>query len=199
MKVIGLAGGIGSGKSTVAQFLAGLGAVVLDLDKAGHEVYKRGGEAYKKLVAEFGDEILAEGGEIDRSKLGKIVFGGTDALKRLNGIVHPAIDKVVEDKLAEYRAQGVKVVVLEAAAMLENEKSWLADEIWVTVAPEAEEIKRTKDRPGYNEEVVRKRIKSQMANEERIKIADVVIDNSGTPEELKQKVSAEWAKLQERL
>lgn len=199
MKVIGLAGGIGSGKSTVAQFLEGLGAVVMDLDKAGHEVQKRGGEAYAKLVAEFGEKILADDKEIDRSKLGKIVFNSPQALNRLNRIVHPAIDKMVERKLREYRRQGVKVVVLEAAAMLEDDKTWLVDELWITAASEAAVIKRIKDRPGYNEEEVRRRIKSQMTNKERIEKADVVIYNNGTLEGLKEKVTAEWEKLQERI
>jgi dephospho-CoA kinase len=199
MKVIGLTGGIGSGKSTVAQFLAELGAVVVDLDKTGHEVQKRGAEAYEKLVAEFGEDILADNGEIDRTRLGKIVFGSPQALQRLNRIVHPAIDKKVEEKLKEYRRRGVKVVVLEAAAMLEDDKTWMVDEIWVTVAPEATVIKRTRDRPGYTEEVVGNRIKSQMTNEERIKRADVVIDNSSTLLELEAKVKTEWEKLQERI
>jgi dephospho-CoA kinase len=199
MKVIGLTGGIGSGKSTVSRYMAGLGAVVMDLDKAGHEVEKRGGGAYKKLVKEFGEEILAADKEIDRSRLGKIVFGSPEALKRLNRIVHPAIDRLVEKKLREYRRQGVKVVVLEAAAMLEDNKTWLTDEIWITVAPEAAVLERTKSRPGYTEAEVKRRIGSQMTNDERIKRADVVIYNDGTMEELEQKVKAEWAKLQERL
>ena len=198
MKVIGLTGGIGSGKSTVAGFLAELGAKVLDLDKTGHEVLKRN-EIRDRLVTEFGRDILSTEGEIDRCKLGKKVFGDKEALATLNAIVHPAIDEVVKEKIGEYRRQGLKVVILEAAALLEAKRDWQADEVWVTMAPESTVRRRLSGRPGFSDADVKARIGSQITNEERHAQADVVIVNDGTLGQLRSKVESEWERLQERI
>jgi dephospho-CoA kinase len=198
MKVIGLTGGIGSGKSTVAGYLAGLGAVVMDLDRVGHEVLKSGSQAFKKVVSEFGKDILDSRGEINRTRLAKIVFQEPRALARLNRIVHPAIDKIINERLEVYRRQGVKVVVLEAAAMLEAGKAKQADEIWVTTAPEATVLRRLSERSGYSQEESRARIHSQLSDEERNKRADVVIDTDGSLDEVKARVEAEWHRLMGR-
>ena len=114
MKVIGLTGGIGSGKSTVSQFLAELGAVILDADKVGHEALKSESEVWRKVVAAFGKQILTPDGDIDRGKLAEIVFGNAESLLRLNQIMHPRMYDMVKAQLEEYRRQGVEVVVLEA-------------------------------------------------------------------------------------
>ncbi len=198
MKIIGLTGGIGSGKSTTSQFLKELGAVVIDLDQIGHDVQTKGGGVYKQILSAFGEGILAADGEIDRVKLGKIVFNDHKALERLNGIVHPAIDKRVEEETEKNRRQGVKVMVMEAAAMLENHRSWQANEIWVVIAREKDVIQRIKNRPDYNEDIARSRIHSQMTNEERVKNADITIINDGTVDELKAKITAEWQRLLKR-
>jgi dephospho-CoA kinase len=198
MRIIGLAGGYGSGKSTVAQFLRELGAVTVELDKTGHEVLHRE-DIRDRLVNEFGKGILDTSGNIDRKALGDIVFNNPTALLKLNAIVHPAIDAIVEAKTRESQKKGVKVMVLEAAAMLENKREWQADEIWVTIASQGAVIGWTESRPGLYGEDVKARIDSQMSNEERARRADVVIENNGTIEELKVKVKAEWDKLQERI
>lgn len=198
MRVIGLTGGIGSGKSTIAKYLAGLGAVVIDLDKVGHEVLKSGSQAFKRVVSEFGKDILDASGEIDRARLGNLVFKNQKALRRLNRIIHPAIDKVVYERIEEYRRRGVKVVVLEAAAMLEAGRAAQADEIWVAVAPEAAVLHRLSERSSYSEEESRERIRSQLSSEERAEQADVVIDTDCSLDELKARVEAEWRKLMER-
>jgi dephospho-CoA kinase len=109
--------------------------------------------------------------------------------------VHPAIDKVVTDRVEAYRRQGKKVVVLEAAAILEAGRAAQANEIWVTVAPEAAVLQRLRARSGYSEEESNARLRSQLSSEERIKHADVVIDNDGTLDELKTRVEHEWDKL----
>jgi dephospho-CoA kinase len=199
VKIIGLTGGIGSGKSTVARFLAEMGAEVIDLDEVGHDALKKGGETNKKAVSEFGKDILNTDGEIVRVKLGEIVFHDRKALWRLNRIVHPAIDKTVAEKIREYRKKGVKVVVLEAAAMLEADKAWQVDEIWVTTADERTVLNRLKERSGYSEKEAKARIRSQLTNGERIKKANVVINTDGTLKELKTRVAAEWKKLHRRL
>jgi dephospho-CoA kinase len=198
MKVIGLTGGIGSGKSTVATYLAEMGAVVIDLDKVGHEVLKSGSRALKRVVSEFGKDILDAEGDIDRARLGKIVFKNRDALARLNRIMHPAIDKILFERIEEYRRQGIKVVVLEAAAMLEAGKAKQADEIWVTTAPEATVLRRLRGRSGYSGEESRARMRSQLSDAERIKHAEVVIDTDGSLDEVKARVEKEWRKLMER-
>ncbi len=199
MKIIGLSGGIGSGKSTVARFLAELGVVVIDLDRVGHEALKPEGKAWQQVVNAFGKGILAPGGEIDRSKLGEIVFKDREALLRLNGIIHPVIDGIVAEKIADCRRKGVKVVVLEAAAMIESGKTAQVEEIWATVAPEDTVLGRLRDRSGYSREKSRARISAQLSNEERIKQADIVIDTDGTLDELKARVTVEWQKLLRRL
>ena len=198
MRIIGLAGGIGSGKSSVAQILRGFGAVTVDLDEAGHAALKRE-DIRDRLVSEFGKRILNADGDISRKALGDIVFNDPEALVKLNTIVHPAIDAIVAEKTRESRARGVKVMVLEAAAMLENKREWQVDEVWVTVASEDKVISRIRSRPDLSVEDIRARINSQMSNGERARLADVVIENDGKSEELENKGKAEWEKLQERL
>ena len=195
MRVIGLTGGIGSGKSTVAGFLEGMGAAVIDLDKVGHEVIRPGGPAFQGVVKEFGEGILGDDSEIDRARLGDIVFRNPSALVRLNRIVHPAIDREVEKRVSEYRNSGLKAVVLEAAAILEADRAAQADEIWVTIAPEAVVLKRLNERSGYSEEESRTRLSSQLAAEERIKHANVVIDTDCSLNELEDRVRKEWDRL----
>ena len=199
MKIIGLTGGIGSGKSTVAQFLAELGAVVLDVDKVGHEALEPGSEAWEQIVNEFGKGILKAGDKIDRAKLGKIVFNNHEALMRLNRIIHPVMDNMVEAKLEEYRRKGVKVMVLEAAAMMEVGRASIADEIWVVIAPESAVLKRLSERDGRSEDESKARILAQMPAQQRILHGGVIIDTDCSLDELKARVAVEWHKLQARL
>jgi dephospho-CoA kinase len=192
MKVIGLTGGIGSGKSTVSRFLGEMGAVVLDADKVGHQAYQPGTETWKELVAAFGEDIVAPDSTIDRRKLGTIVFADPEALARLNRIVHPRMFDMMKARIEEYRGKGTEVVVLEAAILLEANWTPLVDEVWVTVASESTVVQRTKERTGLPEEQIRARIHSQLSNEERIKQAKVVITNDGDLEELRMKVEELW-------
>ena len=119
MKVIGLTGGIGSGKSTVSQYLAELGAVIIDADKATHEVLNINNEIGRDVIATFGQDIVVPGGDIDRKKLGERVFNNPDALSRLNRIMHPRLYEIVKKQLAEYKRQNVDTVVLEVIALIE--------------------------------------------------------------------------------
>jgi dephospho-CoA kinase len=198
MKVIGLTGGIGSGKSTVGRLLAEMGAITVDLDRVGHEVLKQA-NVRERLVGEFGRGILAGKGEIDRARLGRLVFNDPGALSRLNAIVHPAIDAAVRARLEEHRRQGVKVVVLEAAALLEAGRGGEFDELWVTAAPEDVALGRLAGRGDLSGEEAAARLRSQLSNEARLRQADVVIDTDCTLDELKQRVAVEWRKLLERL
>ena len=195
MKVIGLTGGIGSGKSTVSQFLAELGAVIIDADKVGHEAFKPDTEIWREVVATFGRQILTPEGDIDRGKLGKIVFGSSESLARLNRIMHPRMYDMVKARLEEYRRQGVDVVVLEVPLLLEVGWTQLVDEVWVTIASEATVLKRLQERTGLSEPESLARIRSQMSNEERVKHADVVINNDCDLDELETKVEELWQGL----
>ena len=204
MKIIGLTGGIGTGKSTVAGFLSELGATVIDVDKVWHETLKPDTEVGEEVVAAFGKEIVSPEGDIDRKKLGEIVFASPEALGRLNDIMHPWMYDEVKARLKDYRGQGVKVVVLEAPLLIDvptsmhpGEPSLLdeVNEVWVTAAPESTVLQRTKGRSGLPEEQTLARIRSQLSAEERLKHADVVIDNDCSLDELRQRVGALWGEL----
>jgi dephospho-CoA kinase len=195
VKVIGLTGGIGSGKSLVSEFLAELGAVIIDADKVGHEAFKPNTEIWREVVATFGQEVLKPDGEIDRSKLGAKVFGKPESLARLNQIMHPRMYDIVKARLEQYRQQGVEVVVLEAPLLLEAGWTPLVDEVWVIVASEATVLRRLRERGRLSEPESLARIRSQTSNEERAKHADVVINNEGSLDELRDRVKGLWQGL----
>ena len=191
-RVIGLTGGIGSGKSTVAAMLAELGADVIDTDKVGHDVYRPGTDGFGRVTEAFGRDILAADGTIDRSALAAKVFADPDALRRLNGIVHPLIGLAVRDWLQ--RVQGeprTTPIVVEAPILMEA--GWqFFDEVWVVIVePETAIARVTASRPMTPEEV-RSRIAAQMSNAERIRRAQRVIRNDGDLRALRSEVEAAW-------
>jgi len=200
MKVIGLTGGIGSGKSTVASFLAGLGATVIDVDRVWHEGLGADSGLKEQIAAAFGDGILTPDREIDRRKLGKIVFDNPEALAKLDNIMRPWMYKAVKAKLADYQRWGVRVVVLELPLLVEVPLSLKSgepslsdelDEVWVTVAPEKVVIGRLKNK-GLSQAEAIARIRSQLPSKERAKHADVVIDTDCGLDELKRRVEERW-------
>ena len=197
MKVIGLTGGIGSGKSVVSQFLAELGAVVIDADKVGHEALKRDTDLYREVVTAFGQQILKSSGEIDRNKLGQIAFGNPELLARLNQIMHPRMYDMVKAQIEDYRQQGVGVVVLEAPLLLKADWTSLVDEVWVTTASEATVLRRLQERRGLSRTESLARIRSQVPVQEQINCADVIIDTDCNLEELKARVEELWQGLDE--
>ncbi len=194
-KVIGLTGGIGTGKSTVSRFLAELGAIIIDADKVGHEAFRPDTQAWHEVVAAFGREVLTPTGEIDRKKLGEMVFSNPESLSRLNRIMHPRMYDMMKARIEEYRRQGADMVVLEAAVLIEANWTSLVDEVWVTVAPENVVLKRLKEQRGLVNNQTLARIRSQLSSEDRIKHADVVINNDSGPDQLKTKVKELWKKL----
>ncbi|MFN8545405.1 MAG: dephospho-CoA kinase [Candidatus Binatia bacterium] len=190
--VIGLTGGIGSGKSTVAAILRDLGAHVIDADQVGHDVYRPGTEGFRKVVEAFGPGVVAADGTIDRRALGAIVFGDTRALARLNGVVHPLIGQEIQRRIVAALDTGDgRPVVIEAAIMLEA--GWrFFDQIWlVSVAPETA-IARVSASRGLTRAQVEARLAVQMSDVERRKLVDVVIENDGAPAELRARVEREW-------
>lgn len=199
MKIIGLTGGFGSGKSTVSQFLLELGAVVIDADKVGHEVFKPGTEAWREVVGTFGQGIISTDGTIDRRKLGKIVFRNPDARARLNKIMHPRIYERVMAMIEECRRNGADIVVIEAPLLLEARWKSMVDEVWVTSAPQATVIRRLNEQKGVPEAESLARIHAQLTDEERIRQADVVIYTDCALDELKDRVEGLWHELRSRI
>ncbi len=199
MKIIGLTGGFGSGKSTVARFLAELGAVVIDADKVGHEAFETGTETWQEVVAAFGRGIIGTDGAVDRQKLGAIVFRNPEARARLNQIMHPRIHERVKARIAEYKKKGVEIVVVEAPLLLEVGWKPMVDEVWTTSAPEKTVLRRLREQKGLSEAQSLARIRAQITDEKRTSQADVVIDTDCTLDELKGKVEALWRKLCSRI
>ena len=196
MKVIGLTGGIGSGKSTVSQFLAELGAVILNADEIGHEAFKPDTEIWRQVVAAFGQQIVTPDGNIDRKKLGDMVFDNAESLSRLNQIMHPRMYDMVKAQLEEYRQKGLRVAVLEAPLLLEAGWTSLVDEVWVTTAPEATVLKRLKERSGMSQAESLTRIRSQLSSAERVRQADVIINTDCDLDELRSRVKELWQRLE---
>lgn len=193
MIVVGLAGGIGCGKSEVARIMADLGAFVIDADKYGHQVYAPNTEGWKEVVAAFGEDILDENGEVDRRKLGPKVFGKPEEMEKLNNIAWPKIKHSIQEEINNQRQVGTGVVVVDAAILIEAGWTDLSDQVWVATAPEAQVIKRVQARNNITEEQVKARIASQMSTDERVSYADVVVSNDQDLDSLKDSVTALWA------
>jgi dephospho-CoA kinase len=197
--VIGLTGGLGSGKSTVAEMLRELGAVVVNADQVGHQVYAPGGPAYGEVVATFGPQVLAADGSVDRRRLATIVFQDAEALQRLNAITHPHIRQGIQQRLQELAQQGVAVAVVEAALLLEAGWDDLVDEVWVTACPPEVAAARAAQRSGLSLEEALARVRAQMPLAERARRAQVVIDTATSLAETRQQVEREWERLKARL
>ena len=195
--VIGLTGGIASGKSTVARLLAEHGAVVVDADKLGHRAYARGRPAFAQVVAAFGRDVVGADGEIDRKALGAKVFGDPQALTRLTDIVWPEILALAKAAIAAAERDGANVVVLEAAVLIEAGWQSEVDEVWAVTVPAQVAVARASARDGVDAEAVRARIAAQLPNEARAAEAQVVIENTGTPPALAARVGEEWQRLRE--
>ena len=194
--VIGLTGGIASGKSVVSQMLADHGALIIDADKVGHEAYRRGSGCYEDVVDAFGPDVVGPDGEIDRKALGSKVFGDPAQRKRLEGIVWPWMRRTMDERLARIRAEGMPVVVLEAAVLIEAGWTPITDQVWVVIVPPALARERVVARNGLTPEQADARIAAQLTNDDRIKPARVVIENTGTLDDLRKRVDDEWNELE---
>ena len=193
MLTIGLTGGIGSGKSTVAKILAEFGAPIIDADKVAHTTYAPGAASYTAVIAAFGAEIVAPDQTIDRKKLGAIVFGNPDRLNKLTSIVWPATFESIRENLADLRARGAKTpVIVEAAILIEANWQPLCDEIWLVRASRQAVIDRIERQRGLKPAETEARIRAQLSDDERAKHASLIIDNDGSLDELREKLNRIW-------
>ncbi|WP_188682714.1 dephospho-CoA kinase [Nesterenkonia cremea] len=190
---VGLTGGIASGKSAVSRRMAELGAVVIDADVVARDVLARGGEGLAEVVEAFGEEVLAADGSLDRSALGQIVFADETARQRLNSIVHPRV-RAESARLREAAPAG-SVVVEDLPLLVETGQQERFDVVVVVHAPEQERIRRMVEDRGSTEEDARSRMAAQATDAQREAAADVLLDNSGTPDQLRVQVDELMEKL----
>jgi len=194
--IIGLTGGIGTGKSTVAQMLAELGAAVIHADAVGHQIYLPDMPAWREIVEAFGAGVLNADRTINRQALGKVVFEDPQALRTLNRIVHPRMYDRMGELVTELRARGgMPAIVIEAAILLEANWTPLVDFVWVVVASEATVTERLSQQRNLSPEQVRARLAAQLPDEERLKQAQVVIPNDGSLAEVRAAVRQAWEQL----
>ena len=189
MLVIGLTGGIGSGKTTAGEMLKEMGAAYLNADLLGHEMLKPPSLLLEQIITAFGKSYLLPSGELNRKRLGEKVFKDRKALARLNKIMHPAMLEAVKGKIEEWRKTGYKIGVVEAAALIEAGWDEVMDEVWVTTAPREIIIERLQKNKSLSREEIISRMNSQLSDTERQKKAAVIINTSGSLSMLQERVA----------
>lgn len=192
--LIGLTGNIATGKTTVARMLADLGAATIDADKVAHHVMRPGTPVHAKIVAAFGPKILTPEGEIDRNRLGRLVFADPEALRRLEAIVHPATLREIGRLV---RAFSGDVMVVEAIKLIESGLADRCQSVWVTTARPEQQVARIMASRGLTRDEAEQRVEAQRPQEELIACADVVIENSGPRSATRRQVVAAWKDLVE--
>ena len=194
--VIGLTGGIASGKSTAARHLASLGAHVIDADALGHRAYEPDTDAYRAVLAAFGQDVRGPDGQLDRRALGGKVFGDPAAMQRLTDIMWPEIRGLAEVEIGAVReADPGAVVVLEAAVLFEAGWQDAVDETWVVAVEPDIAVRRAMARDGLDRSAVQARMDAQLSDAERTALADVVVDNSGSEAAMRERLNDEWKRI----
>lgn len=184
MKVIGVTGGVGAGKSTVLQYLEkAYGALLIVADQVGHEVMEPEAEAYEKIRLEFGSQVLGADGRIDRKVLGELVFADAEKLKKLNAIVHPAVKSEILKRIRQAELAGRTLVVVEAALFLEEKYDAFCRETWYIYTDEEERRRRLQRSRGYSDERISQIFRNQKSHEEFVRRCTFTIDNNKTAEE----------------
>lgn len=195
MRVIGLTGGIASGKSTVSRMFADLGAKVVDADKIAREVVEPGKPALADIVKTFGADMLLPNGELDRKKLGAVVFNDPQKRAQLNAITHPRIAATVQERLDELRKQGAEVAIYEAALIVENKIHLGLEGLIVVAIDEENQIDRMARRDELTREEAQKRIHAQAPLSDKIAVADWVIETNGALPSTREKVAKVWEEI----
>lgn len=197
--LIGLTGGSASGKSGIAKRLSNLGAYPIDCDKLGHEAYLPGTKGHADIVTEFGRDVLKENGEVNRRALGRIVFSDKSQLLKLNNIVWPEIWKLAMEKATQAYDKGYKVCILDAAVLLQAEWNKGLHEVWVSIVPHKEAVRRIMERDGMPEEAAEKRLAAQISNQNVVDHGNVVFSSQWEYEFTQKQVELAWRDLQDRL
>lgn len=193
---VGLTGGIACGKSTVARMLAEKGAVLIDFDELAHAVQEPEGSVWREIVRHFGEEILHEDRTIDRRKLGETVFADREKRELLNRLVHPAIFEEWQRRLAEIRVRRADaIVVSDIPLLIEAGLKGMVDLVLLVYITPEEQVRRVMARNGFSREEAERRLAAQMPIEEKLRWADIVIRNGGSPEETRRVVSEVWMEL----
>ncbi len=196
MRIIGLTGGIAAGKSQVSSILKELGATIIDADIVAREIVQVGLPAWKQIKDQFGEEYLLANGEIDRKKLGKLVFSDKKALEKLNDITHPAIKESIDHRIDKLKDQGYNgVLVLDVALLLENGWETMVDEVWVVHAPVEHRVERLMARDNLSKEEALRRINSQMSQQERLGKAHKIIYNTSSFAHIRKQVEDIWNRI----
>lgn len=188
MRIIGLTGGIASGKSAVADIISAYGIPVVDADQLSREAVLPGTVSLNLIREAFGDAVIDSGGRLDRDTLAGIIFSDKESRIKLEKIMHPAIKSLAEKKLADLKASGATAAVYMAALLIEAGATDRVDEIWVVYTDSETQLSRIQKRDGTSRDDALKRVAAQMPMAEKASYGRVVIDNSGTIEELKRKV-----------
>ena len=187
--VVGLTGGIASGKSTVSNMLKDLGITVIDADIEARRVVERGEDAYEQIVLHFGKAILHEDGSINREKLGEIIFNNEDERMILNGIVHPAVRKSMIEKKEAAISQGESLIVLDIPLLFESKLTNLVEETILVYVNEEVQLERLMKRNQYSKSEALARIRSQMPLNEKKQLADFIIDNNGSIQQTEKQLN----------
>lgn len=192
MKRIGLTGGIASGKSTASAILRHLGARIIDADAIAHRLMEPGGPLYEAYRAHFGAGVILPDGQLDRRRIGQIAFADPAEKRWLDAAAHPVIRAAMQQELTEAEAAGEPVVVLDIPLLFETGWQTHVDETWLIDVPGPLQLARLQKRNGYSREEAERRIAAQLPLAEKRQLADVIIDNSGTEEELSEKLRCLW-------
>ncbi len=196
MLIVGLTGGVASGKTAVSEVLKEEGAYIIDADQIARELVQPHGPAWNELVRTFGEEILQEDGSIDRKKLADRVFGDPNQRKLLNQILHPLITEEMDRRTREIGQKNPKaIVVIDAPLLIEVGYHCRVDKVMVVVSTQAEQIERLKVRDGVNSEEAQRILSSQMPVEEKVKLADFVIRNEGALAEVRERAKEVFGEL----
>ena len=194
--IIGLTGGIASGKSTVSNILKGAGACVIDADQIVHQLLARNQLVRKQVVDYFGPSIVSAAGEIDRTLLGEIVFADDDKRKQLEKIIHPLVIREMKTQLANHQARE-KHIILDIPLLYESKLDCLVEQVWVVYVEPEVQLQRLMNRGQLSKAEAIKRIRTQLPLSEKKEMADLVIDNNGSRRELKAKVLEHWREINE--
>ncbi len=195
MKVIGLTGGIATGKTTITDYLLSLGATVIDADSISRRLTEPGNGVLLEIAAAFGQEYLDENGSLKRKELGRLIFSDEASRLKLNQILHPKIAEGIREELARYHGMGLGAVILSAPLLFEAGLDALTDEVWLVALTPEEQIRRLMARDGVSEEEAQKRLNAQSSLQDKLAKTGRIIDNNGSPERARETARRFWEEI----